>query len=320
MLPGGPLCVDPFEDLDRIAGTQLDDRLLPAPLLPALQAAALRLRLHLGDVHAQHLDAEEFLDGLPHLRLVRVRMDAEGVRVAAFDLGVTLLGHDRGKQDFIGMQAHDAFSCTRSSASCVTRTERAHTSAVTSSLSGVVTTTFSMLRKDLETFCSSPVTTTTGSSCPQFARSSTAARVDGSEKLAPSRTPNVPSAACCDRTPRNAERRAFRFTLTSKSRGVGANATPPPVQWGARVVPARARPVPFWRHGFARPPRTSPRLLAARVPARSAFSSARTVSCTTCGFSSAPKMAASSVTSFDFLPAESSKGAFGAAINGPPLA
>ena len=34
---------------------------------------------------------------------------------------------------------------------------------------------------------------------------------------------------------------------------------PPPVQIGERDEPARARPVPFWRHGFAPPPRTSPR-------------------------------------------------------------
>ena len=72
--------------------------------------------------------------------------------------------------------------------------------------------------------------------------------------------PSVPSAACWESTPRSAERRVLRFTLTSKSRGVGGNATPPPVQCGARVVPARARPVPFWRHGFERPPETSPRL------------------------------------------------------------
>src|SRR5438067_6081936 len=319
MLPGGPLCVDSLEDLDRVAGPELDDRLLPARLLPALQAAALRLRLHLGDVDAQHLDAEELLDRLPDLRLVRVRVDAERVGVAALDLRIALLRHDRSEQDFIRMQAHQvAFSCTRSSASCVTRTERAQTSAETSSLSGVVTTTRSMLRNDLETFCSSPVTTTTGSSCPQAARTSTALRVDGSEKLAPSSTPKVPSAACCGRTPRKAERRALRLTLTSKSLGVGGNATPPPVQCGARVVPARARPVPFWRQGLARPPRTRPRLFAARVPARSAFSSARTVSCTTCGFTSAPKTEASSVSSFDFLPAASRSAAFGAATTLSP--
>src|SRR6266540_1813811 len=142
--------------------------------------------------------------------------------------------------------------------------------------------------------------------------------VDGASNPEESRTASVPSWACTVSAPRIAARRVLRFTLTSKSRGVGGNATPPPVQCGARVVPARARPVPFWRHGFVRPPATRPRLFAARVPARAAFCSARTVSWTRCGFTSAAKMDSSSVTSFDFLPAESSRGALGAATTGDP--
>src|SRR5881398_2424268 len=55
---------------------------------------------------------------------------------------------------------------------------------------------------------------------------------------------------------------------------------PPPAHSGERTEPARARPVPFWRHGFAPPPATSPRVRVEAVPARRAFSSARTVSCT----------------------------------------
>ena len=51
-----------------------------------------------------------------------------------------------------------------------------------------------------------------------------------------------------------------------------------------------------------------------------AFSSARTVSWTMCGFISAANTASSSVTSFAFLPAMSSRGAFGAATSGSPPA
>ena len=119
------------------------------------------------------------------------------------------------------------------------------------------------------------------------------------------------SSAWCESTPRSAVRRALRLTLTSKLRMPGANATPPPVQCGARVVPARARPVPFWRHGFERPPATRPRLFVPLVPARAAFISARTVSCTRCGFSSTAKTASSRETSFVEPPMT---GAFGAAI------
>src|SRR6185437_8670154 len=322
--------VHPLEDLDRVARPELHDCLLPARPAPAVETAALRLRLHHADVHPQHLDVEKLLDGLPDLRFVRVRMDAERVRVTGLDLRIALLRHDRSEQDFVGMQAHElsafalesfaAFASTSSSASWVRSTERAHTSAATSSRPGVVTTTRSMLRKDLATFSSSLVTTTAGNSFPHVARSATAARVEGSVNVEPSSTPSVPSAACCERTPRSAERRVLRFTFTSKSRGVGGNATPPPVHCGALVVPARARPVPFCRHGFERPPETSPRLFAARVPLRSAFISARTVSWTTCGFSWAPKTVSSSVRSLAFLPAESKSGAFGAAISDWPPA
>src|SRR3954451_12249674 len=73
---------------------------------------------------------------------------------------------------------------------------------------------------------------------------------------------------------------------------------PPPVQIGERDEPARARPVPFWRQGFAAPPGTVPRVLVAWVPWRRAASSARTDSCTSGSWNSAPKAASSSVTFF----------------------
>src|SRR5215218_1130432 len=65
---------------------------------------------------------------------------------------------------------------------------------------------------------------------------------------------------------------------------------------GEREDPARARPVPFWRHGLAPPPRTLPRVLVAAVPCRSAFSSARTTSCTSGPLNLTAKTASSSVT------------------------
>src|SRR5436190_6928655 len=64
---------------------------------------------------------------------------------------------------------------------------------------------------------------------------------------------------------------------------------------GERDEPARARPVPFWRHGLAPPPRTLPRVLVACVPWRRAASSARTDSCTSGPLKRAPKTASSRV-------------------------
>src|SRR3954451_6101544 len=71
---------------------------------------------------------------------------------------------------------------------------------------------------------------------------------------------------------------------------------PPPTQIGEREEPARARPVPFWRHGLAPPTRTLPRVLGACVPWRRAASSARTDSCTSGSWDSAPKATSSRST------------------------
>src|SRR5450759_2509032 len=54
--------------------------------------------------------------------------------------------------------------------------------------------------------------------------------------------------------------------------------TAPPLQIGERLLPARARPVPFWRQGFFPPPLTKARVFVAAVPARRFACCIRTVS------------------------------------------
>src|SRR3954452_13948106 len=71
---------------------------------------------------------------------------------------------------------------------------------------------------------------------------------------------------------------------------------PPPAKCGARIEPWRARPVPFWRHGFAPPPRTLPRVFVDAVPWRRAASSARTDSWTSGPLKRAPNAASSRST------------------------
>src|ERR1700736_3656220 len=68
---------------------------------------------------------------------------------------------------------------------------------------------------------------------------------------------------------------------------------PPPVHIGERFEPARARPVPFCRHGLAPPPETTPRVLVAAVPRRRAACSARTLWCTSAPRKRAPKAVSS---------------------------
>src|SRR3954454_12928246 len=95
---------------------------------------------------------------------------------------------------------------------------------------------------------------------------------------------------------RSAALRALRLTLTTYERGLGPKTVPPPVQIGERLVPAPARPVPFWRHGLAPPPRTMPRVLVACVPWRRAASSAMTTSCTSGPLNGCSKTSASRST------------------------
>ena len=69
-----------------------------------------------------------------------------------------------------------------------------------------------------------------------------------------------------------------------------------PASAATRIEPWRARPVPFWRHGLAPPPRTSARVLVVWVPDRRAASWAVTTWCITGTLGSMPKMASSSST------------------------
>src|SRR5215207_8057904 len=176
MLPGGPLNLGPFEDLDRLALAELDDRLLPAGLATADHPAPLRLRPDLDDVDGLDLHLEELLDGLPDLRLVRVRMHAKGV-LPVFEQAVALLGDDRREQDFVRMETHAAPRFwTSSSAPSVTSSERAQTIAATPSSAGVISSTRSRLRNDLIISSSSSRTTTrVGNSLPHACRNAAAA-------------------------------------------------------------------------------------------------------------------------------------------------
>src|SRR5437660_2594257 len=86
---------------------------------------------------------------------------------------------------------------------------------------------------------------------------------------------------------------------------------PPPVHTGERLEPARARPVPFWRHGLAPPPETAPRVFVAAVPRLRAACSARTLWCTSGPWKRAPKARSSSVTLPAAVPSAPSIGASG---------
>src|ERR1035437_9358849 len=69
---------------------------------------------------------------------------------------------------------------------------------------------------------------------------------------------------------RTASARVFLEIFLEKSRGLGPKTTPPPTHNGDRKEPARARPVPFFFHGFLFVPATSPAGLVVAVALRRA--------------------------------------------------
>lgn len=75
---------------------------------------------------------------------------------------------------------------------------------------------------------------------------------------------NIPSRKRAARAQRSPRRRTFFCSLKANERTTGPWALPPPFQMGERIDPWRARPVPFWRHGFFPPPETIERVLAGR--------------------------------------------------------
>src|SRR4051794_11246102 len=180
------------------------------------------------------------------------------------------------------------------------------------------TSTFLMLRNDL-TVLSSPsrARTTSARPWPKPASASAAVLVAGSEYWPTSTTASVPRRRCSDSTQRSARRRALRLTLLRNTRGLGPNATPPPIRCGVESAPARARPVPFWRNALAPVIFTSPRVLVEDVPWRRAFSSAVTASCTSAMWNSSPNTS-SSRSALPDLPRYGALG-IGTDLHGPTL-
>src|SRR5690606_22744465 len=77
------------------------------------------------------------------------------------------------------------------------------------------------------------------------------------------------SRASCEKMARRPARYIFLLTLWLKfSSGEFGKVRPPPRQIGEDVMPERARPVPFWRHGFLVECLTVPRSFWARLIGR----------------------------------------------------
>src|SRR4029078_4309159 len=87
-----------LEQLDLIPRSELDDRLLPAPGLAGVDAAALRLRAHPRGPDPDDFDVEDLGDRMADLGLVGAVVDAERV-LALRHQRIALLGDDRFEDD-----------------------------------------------------------------------------------------------------------------------------------------------------------------------------------------------------------------------------
>src|SRR5256885_5217329 len=103
---------------------------------------------------------------------------------------------------------------------------------------------------------------------PSFLNWAPSPLVLASFTCASSITTSLPSACFAERALLRPSRRTFFWRSKPWSRTTGPKITAPPRNCGERRLPARARPVPFWRQGFLVVPWMSLTPLVLWVPAR----------------------------------------------------
>src|SRR5690242_10662830 len=169
--------LEALEDRDGLAGTHLDNGLLPGPGATGGDAAALGLGGDLGGAHLDDVNVEQRLDGLLDLRLVRLVVHAERVLVGGRQ-DVALLRDDRA-DDHLAV-VHQAFASLRaravslSSAPCERTSVAAPTRSATPTSSTCRTWTRERLRNDLAAVSSSSASATS-TDPPRWLLSSSAA-------------------------------------------------------------------------------------------------------------------------------------------------
>src|SRR5262245_35462798 len=98
-----PMGSHSLEELDRLTGSQLHDRLLPGGLAPDETAHSAGLARHVHGPHRDDPDVEEELDRTADLVLVGARIDREGDEVLLFAADVALLGHEGAPDHVVGV-------------------------------------------------------------------------------------------------------------------------------------------------------------------------------------------------------------------------
>src|SRR5690606_24556583 len=151
------------DHVDRLAVGQRHVRLAPVAAAALALAEGLALALHVHDVDSRDLDVEELLDRGLDVGLGRVLRDFECVLVGHFLQARGLLGHARRTDHFIELGlVHASHSSIFFSASVVTSTLSAPTSATGSSPCTSRTSTYGRLRADRYRFSEASSVTISG--------------------------------------------------------------------------------------------------------------------------------------------------------------
>src|SRR5882762_1621118 len=275
-------------EIDFLARGEPHVGLFPVAAAALDAAEAARLALDVGHGHRVDLGLEHQLDRRLDLRLGRVVGDTEHVLAILVGNEGALLRHDRREHD--GHQAlgavfprrrHFSISSSFASAAFVRSTLGKRTSATGLAWRTLITSTFGRLRDESSRFWSISSVMTSTPSKPIDLTFCASSLVFGCSTRKSSTTRMRSSRASCDRIEHSPARYILRFTLCEKfSSGEFGKILPPPRHSGLEVMPARARPVPFCRHGFLVEGLTAPRSFCARVPRRAFAWNATTIWCT----------------------------------------
>src|SRR6266446_4721337 len=261
-------------EIDFLARGEPHVGLFPVAAAALDAAEAARLALDVG--HGHRVD------------LGRVVGDTEHVLAILVGHEGALLRNDRREHD--GHQAlgavfprrrHFSISSSFASAAFVRSTLGKRTSATGLAWRTLITSTFGRLRDESSRFWSISSVMTSTPSKPMSFTFFASSLVFGASTTNLSTTRRRSSRASCERIAHSPARYMRRFTLCVKfSSGEFGKILPPPRHSGLEVMPARARPVPFWRHGFLVEWLTAPRSFCARVPRRAFAWNATTIWCT----------------------------------------
>src|SRR5258706_5893024 len=286
-------------EVDFLARGQANVGLLPVTAAAFDAAEAPILDLDVGHGHRVDLDLEHQLDRRLDLGLGGAIGDAEHVLPVLVGDVSAFLRHHRREHDGHELRGvvflrggHLKSSSSLATAALVTRIDGKRTSDTGLAWRTSMISTLARLRDESIRFSSIASVITSTPSKPIDLTFCASSLVLGCSTVKASTTRIRSSRASCERIEAIPARYILRFTLCEKfSSGEFGKILPPPRHSGLEVMPARARPVPFCRHGCLVEWLTAPPAFWARRPMTTFAWKATTIWCTRAWLKSRPKRA-----------------------------